>query len=348
MANVLRGKDILATSDWAKSDLDQVLELAFKLKKMGTASRSLDLLKGKTLLLLFFRSSTRTRLSFTAAMQELGGFVQCPDPGDLRLSLEEKPGAGESLKDTALVVERYVDGIAFRLGGTLQDSAGVPRPGRGDLIMQKFADYSRVPVINMGSDLHHPTQAIADIMVMKENLGDLKGKKIVVTWAYSPLLRNLVSPLSDILISATYGMHCTIAYPEGFDLDPSVMSLAQKECKASGGKVEISHDLKRALEGADIVFPRNWWSPHYYTNTKEEELRLAGQHKDWKLSESMLRITNQARFIHCIPFDRGNEVDDSVADGPNSVVYDQAEDLLHVRKALLASLLAESSSLEKI
>jgi ornithine carbamoyltransferase len=348
MANSLRGKDILATNDWAKSDLDQVLDLAFKLKKMGTASRSLDLLKGKTLLLLFFRPSTRTRLSFTAAMQELGGFVQCPDPGDLRLSLEEKPGAGESLKDTALVVERYVDGVAIRLGGTLPDKEGVPRPGRGDLIMKKFADYTRAPVLNMGSDLHHPTQAIADIMVMKESLGDLKGKKIVVTWAYSPLLRNLVSPLSDILISATYGMHCTVAYPEGFDLDPSVISMAQKECKASGGKVDISHDMKRALEGADVVFPRNWWSPHYYTNTKEEELRLAGLHKDWKLTEPIMRITNNARFIHCMPFDRGNEVDDSVADGPNSVVYDQAEDLLHVRKALLASLLAESSSLEKI
>jgi len=112
--------------------------------------------------------------------------------------------------------------------------------------------------------------------------------------------------------------------------------------------VEISHNLKRALEGADVVFPRNWWSPHYYTNTKEEELRLAAQHMDWKLSGSMLRITNKARFIHCMPFDRGNEVDDSVADGPNSVVYDQAEDLLHVRKAILTYLLAEGSAIEKI
>jgi len=214
--------------------------------------------------------------------------------------------------------------------------------------MKTFADYTRVPVLNMGSDLHHPTQAVADVMVMKEKLGEIKGKKIVVMWAYSPLLRNLVSPLNDILISATYGMHCTIAYPEGFDLDPSVISLAQKECKASGGKVEISHDLKRALKGADVVFPRNWWSPHYYTNTKEEELRLAAQHKDWKLNDSLLRLTNEARFIHCMPFDRGNEVDDSVADGPNSVVYDQAEDLLHVRKAILTYLLAEGGTIEKI
>jgi ornithine carbamoyltransferase len=348
MANILKGRDILATSDWAKSDLDRVLDLAFKFKQMGTTSHSLDILKGKTLLLLFFRPSTRTRTSFTAAMQQLGGFVQCPDPGDLRLSLEEKPGAGESLKDTARVVERYVDAVAIRVGGPILDETGAPRPGTGDIIMRKFADYAKVPVINLGSDLHHPTQAIADIMVMKENLGDIKGKKIAVMWAYSPLLRNLVSPLSDILISATYGMNVTAVYPEGYDLDPTVMSLAQKECTKAGGKFEISHDLTNALKGADVVFPRNWWSPRYYMNTKDEEQRLAAKYKDWRLTESLLQVTNNARFIHVMPFDRGNEVDDSVADGPNSVVYDQAENLLHVRKALLALLLAESSLLENI
>ena len=348
MTHTLKGTDILATSDWAKSELDQVLDLAFKMKQMGTTSRSLDILKGKTLLLLFFRPSTRTRISFTAAMEQLGGFVQCPDPGDLRLSLDEKPGAGESLKDTAGVVERYVDAVAIRVGGPIPDEAGVPKPGLGDAIMQKFAKYTHVPVINLGSDLHHPTQAIADIMVMKETVGDLTGRKIAVMWAFSPLVRNLVSPLSDILISATYGMDVTVVYPEGYDLDPSIMSTAQRECTKNGRKFEISHDLKSALKGADVVFPRNWWSPHYYTNTKDEELRLAARHKDWRLTEPLLKLTNNARFIHVMPFDRGNEVDDSVADGPNSVVYDQAENLLHVRKALLTLLLAESSSLENI
>ncbi len=197
MVDTLKGKDMLATSDWAKSELDQVLDLAFKLKQMGTASRSLDVLKGKALLLLFFRPSTRTRLSFIAAMQQLGGFVQCPDPGDLRLSLEDKPGTGESLKDTALVTERYVDAVAMRIGGSIPGKNGEPVPGFGDTILRKFADYTKVPVINLGSDLHHPTQALADIMVMKESLGDVRGKKIVVMWAYSPLLRNLVSTQQD-------------------------------------------------------------------------------------------------------------------------------------------------------
>ena len=344
----LRGRDFLATSDWTKSELDQVLDLAFKFKQMGDASRSLDILKGKTVLLLFFRRSTRTRISFTAAMQQLGGFVQCPDPADLRLSLEEKPGAGESLKDTAGVVERYVDAVGIRILAPIADETGAPRDGGGDAIIRKFADYTKVPVINMATCLHHPTQALADVMVMKEKLDDVRGKKIVMMWAYSPLLRAWQSPLSDALISATYGMDVTMVYPEGYDLDAPVMSLAQKECTKSGRKFEISHDLKKALEGADVVFPRNWWSPRYYMNTRDEEQRLAAQHKEWRFTESLLRVTNNARFIHVMPFDRGNEVDDSIADGPNSIVYDQAENLLHVRKAFLASLMADSSSLESI
>jgi ornithine carbamoyltransferase len=348
MKEGLKGKDILATNDWGRDDLDRVLNLALRFKRMGAASRSLDLLRGMSLLLLFFRPSTRTRLSFTAAMHQLGGFVQCPDPGELRLSLEEKPGTGESLKDTARVVERYVDAVAIRVGGPVPGKNRAPRPGRGDAIMRKFSEYTRVPVLNMGSDLHHPTQALADLMVMKESLGDVRGKKIVVMWAYSPLLRNLVSPQSTALIGATYGMDVTLAYPEGYDLDSSIMSITRNESVKAGGKFEISHDFRRALEGADVVFPRNWWSPRYYVHTKDEELRLSAQHRDWKLTETALKITNNARFIHVMPFDRGNEVDDRVADGPNSVVYEQAENLLHVRKAFLALLMAKSDRLKHI
>jgi len=255
----LKGRDFLATSDWTKSELDQVLDLAVQFKRMGTASRSLDILKGKTVLLLLFRRSTRTRTSFTAAMQELGGFVQCPDPADLRLSLGEKPGSGESLKDTARVVERYVDAVGIRILAPIVDETGAPRDIGGDAIVQKFADYTKVPVINMATCLHHPTQVLADVMVMKEKLSDVRGKKIVMMWAYLPILRAWQSPLSDALISATYGMDVAVVYPEGYALDAPAMSLVQKECTKAGRKFEISHNLKKALEGTDVVFPRNWW-----------------------------------------------------------------------------------------
>ena len=348
MPNTLFGRDILATNDWTKDELDQVLDLAFRFKKKGTASHSLEILKGKTLLLLFFYPSTRTRISFTSAMEQLGGFVQCPDPRDLRLSLEEKPGGGESIKDTVRVVERYVDALGIRLLVPMPDENGIPRLGGGEAITRKFADLARIPVISLASDMHHPTQAVADLMVMKESLGEVKGKKIVMMWAYSPFLRVQLSPISTGLIAGTYGMDVTFVYPEGYDLHPPLMSQVQEECKKGGGKFEISHDLKSALEGADVVYPRNWETVDTFIHTKEEELRLAAQHKDWRLTESLLRLTNNARFIHCMPFDRGNEVDDSVADGPNSVVYDEAEDLLHVRKAFLALLMADSRLLESI
>ena len=344
----LRGKDVLTTNEWTKAELDQVLDLAFKLKAMGEKARSLNILEGKTLLLLFFRGSTRTRISFTAAMEQLGGFVQCPDPGDLRLSLEDRPGAGESLKDTALVTERYVDCVGIRLSGPIADKNGMPRPGFGDAITRKFAGYVKIPVIDLACDMQHPTQAMADIMVMKENLGDLSGKKFVAMWAYSPIVRQYTSTQADALIAATYGMDVSIVYPKGYDLDPATESLIEEECARNDRKFEISHDLRSAVKGADVVFPRKWVSPDYYIHTKEEELRLAAQHKDWRLTDNLLKLTNNARFIHVMPFDRGNEVDNSIVDGPNSLVYDQAENLLHMRKAFLASVMADVSALEKL
>ena len=352
MNNPLKGKDILATSDWAKEELDQVLEMAYKLKRMGTASRSLDILKGKSLELLFFAASTRTRTSFTAAMHQLGGFVQIPEPGDLRLSLEDKPGTGESIKDTALVFERYVDALGIRVATPISDENGAPRPGGGHLILQKFADYTKMPVLNMGDGLHHPTQAVADLMVMQENLGDVRNKKIVVMWTYTPLWyqRTQSSVLSTGLIASTYGMDITYVYPEGegYELYSSVMPLIEKECNKGGAKFKASHDPKKALEGADVVYPRNWYRYDWFEHTREEGLRRAMKYKDWRMTDSLLKLTNNARVIHCMPFDRGYEADDSVWDGPNSVVYDEAENLLHVRKAFLALLMADGDALKRI
>lgn len=344
----LKGRDVLSTHEWTKKELDQVLDLAFKFKAKGDKAKALEILKGNTLLLLFFRGSTRTRISFTAAMEQLGGMVQVPEPEGLRLSIENKPGVGESLKDTAKVTDRYVDCVGIRLSGPIPDKKGVLRPGLGDAITKQYAEYSDKPVINLACDMQHPTQAMADIMVMKESIGDLKGKKLVAHWAYSPIIRHYTSTQADALIAATYGMDVTVAYPEGYDLNPEMEALIRAEAAKNGCKFEISHDLKQAVKDADFIFPRTWVSPNFYIHPREEELRMASQYKDWKLTEGLLKRTNNARFIHVMPFDRGNEVDDSIVDGPNSVVYDQAENLLHVRKAYLASILADVSVLKKI
>ncbi len=344
----LKGRDVLTTHDWKKEELDQVLDLAYRLKAMGNKAKLLDICKGMTLLLMFFRGSTRTRISFTAAMQHLGGNVQVPDPGGLRLSLEERPGYGEALKDTARVTDRFVDCVGIRLSGPIPDKTGVLRPGLGDAVCEKYAEFSKKPVINLACDMQHPTQAMADIMVMQEAIGDLKGKKLVAHWAYSPIVRHYTSIQADALVAATYGMDVTIAYPEGYDLDPEQEAIIRAECEKNGQTYEISHDVQKAVEGADIIFPRTWVSPDYYIRTKEEEARIALQYKDWRLTEKLHKRTNNAKFIHVMPFDRGNEVDDSIVDGPNSLVYDQAENLLHARKAFLASILADVDVLEKL
>jgi len=344
----LKGRDVLSTHEWTKQELDQVLDLAFKFKAQGDKAKALEILKGKTLLLLFFRGSTRTRISFTAAMEQLGGMVQVPEPEGLRLSLEDKPGVGESLKDTAKVTDRYVDCVGIRLSGPIPDTKGVLRPGLGDAVTKQYAEFSDKPVINLACDMQHPTQAMADIMVMKENIGDLRGKKLVAHWAYSPIVRHYTSTQADALIAATYGMDVTVAYPEGYDLNPEMEALIREEAAKNGGRFEISHDLKQAVKDADFIFPRTWVSPNFYVHPSEEELRMASRYKDWKLTEELLKRTNNARFIHVMPFDRGHEVDDSIVDGPNSVVYDQAENLLHVRKAYLASILAEVGVLKTI
>ncbi len=344
----LKGRDVLGTNDWSKDELDQVLDLAFKLKGMGEKAFNLDILAGKTLLLLFFRSSTRTRISFTLAMEQLGGFVQVPDPSGMRLSLEDKPGVGESLKDTALVTDRYVDCVGIRLSGPIPDKNGIPRPGFGDVITKRYADYSAKPVINLACDMQHPTQAVADIMVMKENLGDLRGKKLVAMWAYSPIVRHYTSTQADALIAATYGMDVTIVAPPEYSLNPEMESIIKQTAADNNCKFEISQDLKKSIEGADVVFPRTWVSPDFYVHPKEEELSIAAKYKDWRLTEDLMKLTNNARFIHVMPFDRGNEVDDSIVDGPSSLVYDQAENLLHVRKAFLTSILADVSVLERL
>ena len=146
-------------------------------------------------------------------------------------------------------------------------------------------------------------------MDMQGSMRQVKSEKIVMRWDDAPLKRVKVSPISTGLIAGTYGMDVTFVYPEGYDLHPPLMSQVREECAKGGGKFQTSHDLKGALEGADIVYPRNWETVDTFIHTKDEELRLAAQHKDWKLTESLLRVTNNARVIHCMPVARGSEED---------------------------------------
>ncbi|MFC2105292.1 ornithine carbamoyltransferase [Candidatus Bipolaricaulota bacterium] len=333
--STLFGKDLVCIKDWTKEELDVVLDLAAQFKRRYYSNEPLHCLQDKTFFMLFFADSTRTRTSFETAMTELGGHAQYIHPETMRLSLERIPtGKGESIRDTANVLSRMGHGIGIRL---LVDQ--VQNVGEATAIEYEFARWSSVPIINMMSDYWHPCQALADMMTLREKLDDPRGKKITVTWAYSPWARDWGSITSTSMIYARYGMEVTLAHPKGYELmPPEAIDLASQYASESGGSFRIVNELDEGLDGADVVFPRNWVSSKRYEHGKEEEIRLAERHKDWTFSRKRREeLTNNARLLHVMPIDRDNEADSELVDDPEvSWLYDQAENRLHSQKAILA------------
>ena len=327
----LKGRDLISEVDWSKEEYDIAIKLTDHLKSMYYSGQPHPYLQYKTFAMMFFAGSTRTRMSFETAMTQLGGHAQFISPKTLRLSLEDKPGAGETIKDTANAMSRFCDGIGIRL---LDDA--INYYGHGDAVIRKFAEFADVPVINMASDINHPCQSLTDIYTIMEKIGDPKGKKIVITWAYSPWIRGRCSVQGTALIAAMYGMEVVIAHPPEYGLDPNVMEQCRKLASASGGSFEITNDMDKALDGATIVFPRNWYTGRRYEIGKDEELKIAQKYTDWRYTvERQKKLGNPGYLLHCMPVDRGNEVDPEVCDNDLSWIYDQAENRLHTQKAIL-------------
>lgn len=331
----LYGKDLITTQDWEKEWLDGTLALAKEMKKHRYEEPYTRILKDKTFFMFFYNPSVRTRQSFEAAATELGGHAQFLEPKAMRLKSKEK--AGETVEDAAKVMSRYGVGLGIRI---LEDS--IEQYGDGEALLREYAKYASIPIVSMAHDKYHPCQGLADLMGLQEHMGDVKGSKITMMWGYSSMVRSWSSVQEDILLLPRYGMNFTLAYPEGFDLDPEVIEIAKKNAEASGAKFEITHDRFEAVKGADVVYSRNWMSPKRYIIGKEEEQKLALQYKDWRLTSELMKLTNNAFFIHPMPVDRGNEVDDDVASGERSIIYDIAENRLHVQKAIMALTMASS------
>jgi len=328
----LYGRDLISSQDWSVEEIEATMELARSLKIRKAAGDVPELFKNRTMFMLFYNTSTRTRASFEAAATMLGGHAQFIDFATTR-------GAeGESVKDIAKMYER----LGHVLGVLILESAVDYVYGRGNAVVREYAEHARIPVINMADDMYHPSQAVTDLYTLREKLGRVEKKKYVLMWAYSDKVRSWGSIQDELLIATRFGMDVVLTYPPGFDIDAKIVEQARRNVEESGGSLEISHDYKQALRDADAVFPRSWAS-HECVMTgmnrfgREREVELHSRYKDWRLTKALTDLMSKHGVVtHVLPVFRGQEADDDVMDGPRSVIYDQAENLLYVRAAILA------------
>ena len=337
----LYGKDLITTQEWSVEELLAVLELAARMKADRFGPAYTNLLQHKTFFMFFYNPSVRTRQSFECAATELGGHAQFLVPEGMRL--KTATSAGETVEDAAKVMSSYACGIGIRI---LEDK--VPYYGAGTELLREYARWASVPIDNMADDRFHPFQGLADVMGWAEWFGEgpgrpdyarLQSKKFVLTWAQGALARSWCSVQEAILIASRYGMHITIARPDGYDLDPEVIAWTKQNCAAAGTSFEVTNDPLKCMDGAHVVYARNWMSPNAYRDgefKKKEEIEKALTYKGWTLDAAKMARTDNAIFTHPMPVDRGNEVTDEVASGPNSVIYNVAENRLHVQKAVMA------------
>jgi ornithine carbamoyltransferase len=329
----LKGRDLLCTQDWSVDELEAVLDLAVRMKAERFSDEHAGILKHRTFMMMFYNSSLRTRQSFEAAATELGGHAQFLETKTLRLRTKRE--RGEVLVDTANVMSRYACGIGVRI---LEDS--VEGYGDGDAFLREFADLASVPIVSMAHDRFHPCQGLADVMGMRASSGDMRGKTLLQIWGYSPMVRSWSSVQESILLNSRLGMNVRMAYPRGFDLDPAVVDQARANCAEAGTSFEITHDQEEAYDGADVVYSRQWMHPGRYEKGREFDQEESAKHRDWRATSARMARTNSALFIHPMPIDRENEADDAVCDSDRSIIYDIAENRLHVQKAIMALTMA--------
>lgn len=332
-------RDFLAVEDWSPAEVEAVLALAARVKR-GEVTGGLE---RKIMALVFMDPSLRTRASFEAAMFLHGGHAIVLEPGKGSWSLETEPGAVmdgasvEHIVDAARVLGRYADVLGVRSFPRGDDWGRA----REDAVIRNFGRYCEKPVINLESARRHPCQELADAMTLRESLGETRGKRFVLNWAWHPRALPTAVPVSAALAAARLGMEIVIARPDGFELDPEDTALIRKMTREAGGQgVVIINDPDEAVVGADAVYVKSWGSVKEYGNT-EAEAELRNGNKDWKLTESRRRSTRGTRGIvmHCLPVRRNVEIEDAVLDGPYSVVVNQAENRLHAQRALLLEML---------
>lgn len=320
----------------SRREFEGLLDLAARLKR-GEATGSLG---GKHVGMVFFDPSLRTRTSMEVAVNELGGHPVSLDVGHGTWALEHRTGvrmdeaAAEHVKEAVQVLGEYVDALGVRAFPRLTSWT----QEREDPVLGAFARWSPVPLINLESARFHPCQALADALTLRELLHEPKGKTLLVTWAYHPKPLPMSVPHSIVAVAAMMGMRVRLCHPKGFDLDARVVDQARQTARQRGGGLEIVHDPVSAYEGAQVVYAKSWGSWRYYGRWAEER-PIRDAHQDWMVTESLMKRSDKARFMHCLPVRRNVVVEDAVLDGPRSAVVQQAGNRLHVQKAVLLKLL---------
>jgi ornithine carbamoyltransferase len=321
----LRGRDYIETRDWSVEEIQRALDLSGELKaKFRAGVPTLDILPGKTIFLFFFDKSTRTRNSFEAGATQLGAHAHFID------AETSQAAHGEAAKDMGIILASYGHAIAIR-----HDLV----PGEGNTMMREVAQWSDKPVLNMQCDVDHPCQTLADLMTIQEHFGKdhLRGRKIAVSWAYAPSYTKPMSvPQGLMMLMPRFGLDVTVAHPPGWELMKDTVDYAKRAAAEAGTKLEFTDDMDAAFEGADIVYPKSWGIESLFGQPQEAKSR-AQQHREWICDERRMGLAKKgAVYMHCLPADRGNEVTDAVIDGPQSIIFPEAENRLHTCKALMA------------
>ena len=330
-------KDFLKTSDYDRPELDRLIAAAINLKSGGSTDKPLA---GKSVALVFFNPSLRTRASMQVGIYELGGNPVILEPGGTSWTLEHREGVvmdadkTEHLAEFVRVLERYVSAIGVRTFAELKDW----EIERTDPVLNAFEKYASVPVINLESAMHHPCQAMADMMTIGEKLGTEK-KKVLLTWAWHPKPLPMAVPNSFALAAAQFGHDLRIAHPAGYELDDELVAEIESQAVANGGSVEVTNDLNGAYDGIEVVYAKSWGGKKFYGLADTDIEFRANLRSDWIVDESKMGRTDDAIFMHCLPVRRNVIVSDGVIDASRSVVIDEAENRLHVQKAIMTELI---------
>lgn len=331
-------KNFTTTAEWTTTELTELIAEAERLKSRTNTSQPLA---GRSVALVFFNPSLRTRASMQVGVYELGGNAVILEPGGTSWTLEHRANAvmdgdkTEHVAEFVRVLGRYCDLIGVRTFAALKNW----EEERTDPVLAAFARYAEVPLVNLESAMHHPCQALADMMTIKEKLGANR-KRVTLTWAWHPKPLPMAVPNSFALACAQMGHELTIAHPPGYELDDDLMSDIQMQSFDAGGTVRVTNDIAEAFDDAQVIYAKSWGSRMFYGASAEDMEERAPYRAEWIVDEEkMTRAARDAIFMHCLPVRRNVIVTDGVIDGAHSVVIDEAENRLHAQKAVMTKLI---------